>query len=91
MEEQYSFNTEEGNDLALVVCVCNDSGLSIDAAYSLVGMQGYHSAGQIVFPEKEPRDFFFSEDNATEVYIESMSNGGWFIVYQPTDPEDIVN
>ena len=89
MEEQYAFNTEEGNDLALVVCVCNDSGLSIDAAYSLVEMQGYHLAGKIVFPEEEPHDIFFSEDNATEVYIDSQSNGGWFIVYQPTDPEDL--
>lgn len=88
LTEQYLFETQDGQNLTIVLSMCHDATVPISVAnYSLV-KQGYNYIGKIVFPNEEPRDIFFSADGKTEVQTILYGDGRWAIFYQATDPND---
>lgn len=88
--EQYLFETEDGQGLKYVVCQNYDPAVPIEMANYLISQQGYVYSGKILFPgAKTAYDIYFSADNETEIFVAPLSNGLWLIAYQPTDPNDL--
>lgn len=88
LTEQYLFETEDGQNLRVVLSICHDSTVPIDLANQSLLKQGYEYKGKFVYPGNEPCDIFFSADGQTEVQTILWPDGRWEIFYQPTDPND---
>lgn len=88
LTEQYLFETEDGQNLRLVLSICHDSNVPFEVAHTFILKQGYIYAGKVVFPGDEPGDIYFSADGETEVQAYLFDDGRWEISYQPTDPDD---
>lgn len=89
LTEQYLFETEDGQNLRLVLSLCHDSNVPFEVAHTSILKQGYIYAGKVVFPGDDPGDIYFSADGETEVQAYLFDDGRWEITYQPTDPNDL--
>lgn len=87
---QYIFETEDGQNLNDVMCICHDANLPIDVFTKSLQLQGYTYLGKLHYPDTEDYDdLFLSADGKTEAMVYLNFNGGCIIEYFPFDPEDL--
>ncbi len=88
--EQYLFETEDGQNLTSMVCICYDPSLPIDMFNKSLLLQGYTYLGKLHYPDTEDYDdLFLSADEKTGVLVYPNSYGGWVMDYAPFDPDDL--
>ena len=88
--EQYIFETEDGQNLIDVMCICHDPNVPLDVFTKSLLLQGYTYLGKLHYPDTEDYDDFFqSADGQTGVLVYANYNGGCIIEYCPFDPEDL--
>ena len=88
--EQYIFETEDGQNLNDVMCICHDANSPIAVFTKSLQLQGYTTLGKLHYPDTEDYDDFFqSADGQTGVLVYANYNGGCIIEYCPFDPEDL--
>lgn len=83
LTEQYLFETEEGENLRYVVCICWDVTVPVAVRNNLLQHQGFHATGNTIpFDGANDYDQYLSADGHTEAlaYVDSE---GWYIVYRP--------
>ena len=90
LTEQYIFETEDGQNLYDVMCICHDNNVPIDIFTKSLQLQGYTYLGKLHYPDTEDYDDMFqSADGQTGVLVYANNYGGWIIEYYPFDPEDL--
>ena len=91
LTEQYLFETEDGKNLRYAQCCSFDDTLPTDVAKNSLLKQGYVYKGRIQYPGKPAGDCLISADGKTQaevyVYEDGSEDGGWWIEYQPTNPD----
>ena len=88
--EQYIFETEDGQNLIDVMCICHDPNVPLDVFTKSLLLQGYTYLGKLHYPDTEDYDDLFqSADGQTGVLVYANYNGGCIIEYCPFDPEDL--
>ena len=89
LTEQYLFETEDGQNLNEVMCICYDATLPIDIFTKSLQLQGYTYLGKFHYPDTEDYDdMFLSADGKTEALVYANAYGGWIISYNPLVSED---
>ena len=89
LTEQYLFETEDGQNLNEVMCICHDATLPIDIFTKSLQLQGYTYLGKLHYPDTEYYDdMFLSADGKTEALVYANAYGGWIISYNPLVSED---
>ena len=88
--EQYLFETEDGQNLNDVMCICHDASLPIDIFTKSLLLQGYTYLGKLPNPDTEDyNDLFLSADEKSEALVYPNDYGGWVIEYHALVPEDL--
>ena len=88
--EQYIFETEDGQNLIDVMCICHDPNVPLDVFTKSLQLQGYTYLGKLHYPDTEDYDdLFLSADGQTEALVYANYNGGCIIDYIAYDPEDL--
>ncbi|MBE6271775.1 MAG: hypothetical protein E7101_12655 [Prevotella ruminicola] len=83
LTEQYLFETEDGQNLRYVVCICWDNTVPVEVCYNLLARQGFHATGNtILFDGANNYNQYLSADGQTEALALADSNG-WYITYRP--------
>ena len=90
LTEQYLFETEDGQNLLSVSCVCHNDNLPVDILHKSLLLQGYTYLGKLHYPDTESYDdLFLSADGKTEVSVYHNDYGGWVMDYYDLYPEDL--
>ena len=90
LTEQYLFETEDGQNLNDVMCICHDATLPVDIFTKSLQLQGYTYLGKLHYPDTEKYDdLFLSADGKTKVLVYANTYGGWIMEYQVLNPEDL--
>ena len=89
LQEAYNFETEDGKNLRLVFCFCDDTSLSVDVAYDMLIKQGFTQVGEIQFPE-DPHTYlyFVNADKTSQAVINDYMFTNWAVAYEPYCEED---
>ena len=83
LTEQYLFETEDGQNLRYVVCICWDNTVPVEVCNNLLQHQGFRATGNtVLFDGANDYDQYLSADEQTEALVSSDSDG-WYIVYRP--------
>jgi hypothetical protein len=83
LTEQYLFETEEGQNLRYVVCICWNTTVPVEKALKLLSRQGFHATGDsVLFDGENYFDQHLSADGQTEA-LTLADNDGWYITYRP--------
>ena len=83
LTEQYLFETEEGENLRYVTCICWDVTVPVAVRNNLLAHQGFHATGSTVpFDGANNYDQYLSADGHTEA-LAGADGEGWYIVYRP--------
>lgn len=85
LTEQYLFETEEGENLRYVACICWDPTVPVEVQGNLLRHQGFHATGNtVLFDGANNYDQYLSADGRTEA-LALADNEGWYIVYRPVN------
>ena len=87
-QQEYLFETEDGQNLRMIFVGYFGDDLSIDTFNDLLLKQGYIYNGIYENPLFPVADIFFSADGKDEVQTYVQDNGVIVLFYQPTNPDD---
>lgn len=83
LTEQYLFETEDGQNLRYVVCICWDATVPAEVCHNLLARQGFRATGNtILFDGANNYNQYLSADGQTEALALADSDG-WYITYRP--------
>jgi len=85
LTEQYLFETEDGQNLRYVECVCWDNTVSVELCKNTLHHQGFKATGNIVQFDGDPYEQYFSADNQTEALVNVDDEGYWYVIYKPSN------
>ena len=84
LTEQYLFETEDGQNLRYVVCICWDATVPAEVCHNLLTHQGFHATGSTVPFDGDDYDQYLSADGQTEA-LAAADDDGWCIIYRPVN------
>ena len=89
LKEQYQFETQDGNNLVLVITYCDDVTVPVQAAHNLLKAKGYTYEGEVYYAE-DPNaySYYVSADKSSQATINTTLFTNWAIGYQPYSEED---
>jgi len=81
--EQYLFETEDGQNLRYVMCICWVNTVPVELCKNTLHHQGFQATGNIVQFDGDPYDQYFSADGQSEALLNVDDEGYWYIIYEP--------
>ena len=87
LTEQYLFETEDGENLRYVECICWDVTVPIEVCHNLLAHQGFHATGNTVLFDGDNYDQYLSADGQTEA-LATSDDESWWIIYRPVNIEE---
>ena len=85
LTEQYLFETEGGQNLRYVVCICWNNTVPADKFVSTLYHQGFHFAGEMVGFGGEILERYLSADGETEALYNTDADGYSQAIYRPME------
>lgn len=83
LTEQYLFETENGQNLRYVECVCWDNTVPVELCKNTLHHQGFQATGNIVQFDGDPYEQYFSADGQNEALVNVDEDGYWYVIYSP--------
>ena len=89
LNEQYEFETQDGQNLTAVVCYCNDTSVPAEVAHNMLIQKGYEYIGEVYFAsEQYACSFYVSADKVTKAMINTHLSANWAIGFESYSEED---
>jgi len=83
LTEQYLFETENGQNLRYVICICWNNTVPAEKFGNTLHHQGFQSTGITVQFDGDPYEQYLSADRQTEALVNVDDEGYWCIIYEP--------
>ena len=87
--EQYLFETEDGQNLRYVICICWNNNVSVAKFILTLYRQGFHITGENVEFDGESFVRFLSADGETEALYNTDADGYSQAIYRPFKSQPI--
>ena len=84
LTEQYLFETEEGENLRYVMCICWDATVPFTVCTNLLAHQGFLATGSTVLFDGDNYEQYLSADGQTEA-LAAADDESWWIIYRPVN------
>lgn len=89
LNEEYHFEMQDGRNLRLVICYCDDTSVPVEVAHNMLILQGFNHVGEVYYPDSQHAyDYYVSADKTMQAMINPYMFANWAIAYEPYYEED---
>ena len=89
LTEQYLFETEDGQNLRYVICICWNDTVSPDRFVSTLYHQGFHFTGEMVEFDGDTFERYLSADGEMEALYNTDEEGYSQALYRPVESQPV--
>ena len=89
LKEAYYFETQDGQNLRLVICFCDDTSVPVEVALNLLKLKGFDYVGEVYYVvNSKAYSYFVTADKTLQATLNTDMFANWAIAFEPYLEED---